>query len=191
MHRPTWMDARICDYGTLSSPVTTLSRVVAQNCAGVPKTSAGLVMYRIRDGVLEMLLVHLGGPFWKNRDADAWFIPKGEIEPGEDTLDAARREFHEETGIEPAGPFTPLGAVKHKGGKVVHAWAFEGDCNPATIRSNTFTIEWPPRSGKLSEFPEIDRAEFFDLERARGKIHSAELELLQRLERLISARPLR
>jgi len=145
------------------------------------KKSAGLVMYRIRGGALEVLLVHLGGPFWAKKDAGAWFIPKGEIEPGEDELAAAQREFEEETGFKPSRPFIALGSVKQKGGKVVTAWAFEGDCDPAALKSNTFKMEWPPRSGKEREFPEVDRAAFFTIEAARGKMHPAEFEILERL----------
>ena len=146
------------------------------------KKSAGLVMYRIRGGALEVLLVHLGGPFWAKKDAGAWFIPKGEIEPGEDELAAAQREFEEETGFKPSRPFIALGSVKQKGGKVVTAWAFEGDCDPAALKSNTFKMEWPPRSGKEREFPEVDRAAFFTIEAAREKVHPAEFALLQRLD---------
>lgn len=139
-------------------------------------------MYRVREGKLEVLLVHLGGPFWAKKDAGAWFVPKGEVEPGEDELDAARREFKEETGLDPSDDLQPLGSVKHKSGKTVTAWAFEGDCDPAALKSNTFTIEWPPRSGKQREFPEIDRAAFFTIEAARAKIHPAELDFLERLD---------
>jgi len=147
----------------------------------MPKKSAGLAMYRIRSGALEILLVHLGGPFWAKKDAGAWFIPKGEIAPGEDELSAAQREFHEETGFQPSGPFIPLGTVKHKSGKTVTAWAFEGDCDPSAVKSNTFKMEWPPRSGKQQEFPEVDRAAFFTLEAAREKMHPAEFEFFARL----------
>jgi predicted NUDIX family NTP pyrophosphohydrolase len=147
------------------------------------KTSAGLVMYRIRNGLLEVLLVHPGGPFWVKKDDGAWFVPKGEVEPGEDEMAAAKREFVEETGIvPPEGPFIPLGRVKHKSGKVVVAWAFAGDCDPGAIRSNTFAMEWPPRSGRQQEFPEVDRAAFYTVEEARVKMHPAEFELLTRLE---------
>ena len=153
------------------------------------KKSAGLVMYRIRGGALEVLLVHLGGPLWAKKDAGAWFVPKGEIEPGEDELTAARREFEEETGFKPVGPFLTLGSVRHKSGKTVTAWAFEGDCDPAALRSNTFTMEWPPRSGKHHEFPEVDRAAWFTIEAAREKIHPAEFELLDRLGRHLERGP--
>ena len=147
----------------------------------MPKTSAGLLMYRNRNGRLEVLLVHLGGPFWKNKDAGAWFIPKGEINPGEEELAAAQREFQEETGLVPAGEFLALGTVKHKSGKKVVAWAFAGDGDPAALRSNTFEVEWPPKSGKMARFPEIDRADFFTVEAAREKMHAAEFEVVIRL----------
>ena len=145
-------------------------------------------MYRVRDGKLEVLLVHLGGPFWAKKDAGAWFVPKGEVEPGEDELGAAKREFKEETGFDPGDELQPLGSVKHKSGKTVTAWAFEGDCDPAALKSNTFTIEWPPRSGKQREFPEIDRADFFTVDAARDKIHPAEFEFLARLDSFLSGR---
>lgn len=152
------------------------------------KKSAGLLMYRVRDGKLEVLLVHLGGPFWAKKDAGAWFVPKGEVEPGEDELEAAKREFKEETGFDPGGELQPLGSVKHKSGKTVTAWAFEDDCDPAALKSNTFTIEWPPHSGKQREFPEIDRAEFFTLDTACEKIHPAEYDFVLRLQSLHSVR---
>lgn len=142
------------------------------------KTSAGLLMYRRHGGHLEVLLVHPGGPFWRHRDAGAWSIPKGELDDAEDPLEAARREFEEETGLRPEGPFLELPAVRQKAGKVVHAWAFEGDWDPARLRSNTFEIEWPPKSGKTAEFPEVDRAEFFDLATAREKINAGQAPLL-------------
>lgn len=141
-------------------------------------------MHRTRSDQLEVLLVHLGGPFWARKDKGAWFIAKGEIEGDENALHAARREFQEETGIEPRGEFVPLGVVKHKGGKIVQAWAFEGDCDPASIQSNTFTIEWPPRSGRQQTFPEIDRAQFFSVVQAREKMHPAEFEFVERLEKI-------
>jgi predicted NUDIX family NTP pyrophosphohydrolase len=147
----------------------------------LPKTSAGLLMYRKRNGALEVILVHLGGPFWKNKDAGAWFIPKGEINPGEEELAAAQREFREETGLIAAREFLPLGVVKHKSGKKVVAWAFAGDCDPTAIKSNTFEMEWPPKSGRMARFPEIDRADFFTMEAAREKMHAAEFEFVTRL----------
>ena len=151
------------------------------------KSSAGLLLYRLRSGALEILLVHLGGPFWKKKDRGAWFLPKGEIEAGEDELAAAQREFFEETGLQPHGPFLPLGTVRQKNGKKVTAWAFQGDWDPALLRSNTFRMEWPPRSKKFAEFPEIDRASFFTFEAAREKMHEAEFEFLLRLK-LLAAR---
>jgi predicted NUDIX family NTP pyrophosphohydrolase len=144
--------------------------------------SAGLLMYRKRGAKLEVLLVHPGGPFWQNKDDGVWSIPKGEVAEGEDLLDAAKREFAEETGFTPAGQFIPLKAVKQKSGKIVHAWAVEGDLNTAAIRSNSFTMEWPPKSGKLAEFPEVDRAEFFDLETAKKKINPAQAAFVTELE---------
>ena len=145
------------------------------------KESAGLLMFRKRPGELEFLLVHPGGPFWKNKDAGAWTIPKGEIAPGEDALATAKREFEEELGLKAEGSFIELKPIKQKGGKVVKAWAFEGDCDPGQVKSNTFTMEWPPRSGKMTEFPEVDRAEFFNLEKAKEKINEAQIPLLEEL----------
>src|SRR6059036_3245168 len=127
------------------------------------KTSAGLLMFRLRDGEPEVLLVHPGGPFWAKKDEGAWSIPKGEFEAGEDPLEASRRELEEETGIVARGTFVPLGSARQKSGKLVHAWALEQDADAASIRSNTFTLEWPPRSGHMREFPEVDRAAWFDL----------------------------
>ena len=149
------------------------------------KTSAGLLMYHIQGGTIEVLLVHPGGPFWRKKDEGAWSIPKGEVESGEELLATARREFHEELGLEAAGNFIPLTPIRQKGGKVVHAWAFEGDCDPASIRGNTFTMEWPPKSGRAMEFPEVDEAAFFDLKAARRKINPAQAALLDQLDRLL------
>jgi predicted NUDIX family NTP pyrophosphohydrolase len=148
----------------------------------MPKTIAGLLMYRVADDGLEVLLVHPGGPFWKNKDEKAWSIPKGEAEPGEDLLAVAQPEFEEELGFKPTSEFTELMPIKQKGGKVVHAWAFEGDCDPSATTSNTFTMEWPPKSGRQVEFPEVDRTEFFDLETAKRKINSGQEGLLEELE---------
>jgi len=150
----------------------------------MPRLSAGLLMYRIKGGVLQVLLAHPGGPYFANKDDGAWTIPKGEPVTDEDLLVTARREFEEETGITPTGPFVPLKPIKQKGGKIVHAWAFEGDCNPVTIKSNTFTMEWPPKSGKQQEFPEIDRAEWFDLTAARTKIKAGQEGLIEEFEAL-------
>jgi predicted NUDIX family NTP pyrophosphohydrolase len=145
-------------------------------------TSAGLLMYRQAADGLQVLLAHPGGPFWHNKDEGAWTLPKGEYESAEDALSAARREFAEETGIEASGPFLPLGEVKQKSGKRVLAWAFRGDCDPASLRSNTFELEWPPRSGKRQSFPEVDRAQWFALHEARVKILPVQRELLDRLD---------
>ncbi len=142
------------------------------------KLSAGLLMYRRRKDQVEVLLVHPGGPFFKNKDDGAWTIPKGEPAEDENLLAAAIREFTEETGFVSQPPFHPLEPIRQKGGKVVHAWAFVGDCDPAAIQCNTFTLEWPPRSGRLATFPEIDRAAFFDLPTARRKINPAQTPLL-------------
>ena len=147
----------------------------------MPKTSAGLLMYRKRGDRVQVLLVHPGGPFWKNKDLGAWSIPKGEAVEGEDLLAVARREFEEELGWAPQGQFISLGSIRQKGGKTVHVWCFEGDCDPAKIHSNTFEMEWPPKSGKWVQFPEVDRAEWFDLSEARQKINPAQMELLERL----------
>ena len=145
------------------------------------KQSAGLLVYRrVRDGI-EVLLVHPGGPFWKNKDDGAWSIPKGEFDNSEDALAAAKREFLEEMGLVIDGDFRPLANVQLKSGKRVHAWAVEADCDVSTVRGNTFSMEWPPKSGRVQEFPEIDGAEWFSLERARTKIHSGQARLLDEL----------
>jgi predicted NUDIX family NTP pyrophosphohydrolase len=150
----------------------------------MPKESAGLLMYRVRDGELEFLLAHPGGPFWQNKDAGVWTLPKGELQPGEDPLAAAQREFEEELGFKPAGDFTPLNPIKQKSGKLVRAWAFEGDCEPNSIRSNTCMIEWPPHAGRELEIPEVDRVAFFNLEQAKQKINPAQVPLLEEAARL-------
>ncbi|NUQ66378.1 MAG: NUDIX domain-containing protein [Pirellulales bacterium] len=151
----------------------------------MPRTSAGLLMYRLCGAAAEYLLVHPGGPFWKNKDEGAWSIPKGEPLPGEDLLDCAQREFEEELGIKPHGPYTRLEPIQQKGGKIVHAWAFQGDCDPSAIRSNTFTVEWPSRSGRFRTFPEVDRAAFFGPEAAKKKIIPAQADLLDQLAGLL------
>lgn len=147
----------------------------------MPKVSAGILLYRRRGGTLEVLLVHPGGPFWRNKDLGAWSIPKGKAEPGEDLLAVARREFEEETGVQVEGPFTDLGEVRQRKGKVVYGWAVEGDLDVAAIRSNTFAMEWPPRSGRMQEFPEVDRAAFFGIEEARRKMNPGQVGLLDLL----------
>lgn len=147
--------------------------------------SAGLLLFRKTPSGLEVFLAHPGGPFWQARDAGAWTIPKGMIDPGEAPLEAARREFQEETGVVPSGPFHSLGAVKQKGGKVVHAWAWEGDADPEAVRSNTATMEWPRGSGRSLTFPEVDRCAWFALPEAREKINPAQGELLDRLIRTV------
>lgn len=150
------------------------------------KQSAGILLYRMR-GELEVLLVHPGGPFWSKKDDGAWFIPKGELGEGEAPLDAAVREFAEELGSPPpAGELRSLGSVKNKSGKLIHAWALEGDFDVANLRSNTFSVEWPPRSGKQAQFPEVDRAGFFGIAAALLKMHVAEQPLLERLGQLLT-----
>lgn len=151
----------------------------------MPRTSAGLLLYRRLGGELEVFLVHPGGPFWKSRDLGAWSIPKGEYEAGEDPLAAARREFEEETGFAPPSGAHSLESVKQPGGKIVHAWAAEGDCDPACIESNTFRVELPKGSGKWRSYPEIDRAGWFPLDEARQKILAGQLPFLDRLERFM------
>ncbi len=153
----------------------------------MPRISAGLLMYRIREGAVQVLLAHPGGPFFRKKDEGAWSIPKGEPEPGEDLLLTAQREFEEETGRKPTGPFLPLQPIQQKGGKIVHAWAFQGDCDPTTLTSNTFTMEWPPHSGQQREFPECDRAEFFDVETAKRKIKAGQEGLIEELESRLQA----
>jgi predicted NUDIX family NTP pyrophosphohydrolase len=145
------------------------------------RESAGLLMFRRRDPDVEVLLGHPGGPYWTTRHEGAWSIPKGGILPGEDPLAGAIREFNEETGFTPAGPFTPLGSIVQRSGKIVHAWAFEGDCDPSQIVSITTQTEWPPRSRRLIEIPELDRVAFFSIADARVVINVAQAELLQRL----------
>ena len=146
------------------------------------RKSAGILLYRRSGDELEVLLVHPGGPFWASKDAGAWSLPKGEYEDGDDALAAALREFEEETGTAPPpGPLTDLGSVKQRSGKVVSAWAAEGDLDAEAIRSNTFAMEWPPRSGRMQDFPEIDRAAWFGLEEARERINPAQAAFLDRL----------
>jgi predicted NUDIX family NTP pyrophosphohydrolase len=152
------------------------------------RTSAGILLYRWREGELEVFLVHPGGPFWARKDAGAWSIPKGEFAPDEDPLAAARREFAEETGLAVDGEFRALRPIRQAGGKVVHAFAIEGEVDPGAIRSNSFTIEWPPRSGRLRAFPEVDRAGWFALAEAQQKILKSQLGMLEQLALLQSRR---
>lgn len=138
-------------------------------------------MFRGHESNLQVFLVHPGGPFWKKKDVGAWSIPKGEYEEGEGPLEAAKREFEEETGIQAHGEFISLGQAKQSGGKVISAWAFEGDCSTAEVRSNRFSMEWPPKSGHEQEFPEVDRAEWFSLSEARTRILKGQVVFLNRL----------
>lgn len=152
----------------------------------MPAYSAGILLYRLQNNELQVFLVHPGGPFWKNKDEGAWSVPKGEYAAGDNPLDAAKREFYEETGQNIDGQFSPLQPVKLKSGKTVNAWAVEGDIDPTEIKSNFFEIEWPPRSGKKQEFPEVDRGEWFNLDEARIKINPAQIKLIEELAAKLS-----
>jgi predicted NUDIX family NTP pyrophosphohydrolase len=151
------------------------------------KRSAGILLYRRGHRGLEFLLVHPGGPYWAGRDAGAWSVPKGEYGDDEDALEAARRELEEEIGVRPSGDFIALAPVRQRGGKVVTAWGVEGHVDPSRVSSNTFSMEWPPRSGRTREFPEVDRAEWFTLDQARTKINRAQLPLLEELRQKLEA----
>ncbi len=153
----------------------------------MPKRSAGLLLYRLSDDGAAVLLVHPGGPFWAKKDLGAWSIPKGEYAAGENPLAVARREFEEETGAHPAGGFRPLGEVTQPRRKLVSAWAVAGDFDPATLVSNTFELEWPPRSGRKARFPEVDRAQWFSLDEAREKILTGQRGFIDRLRELLAA----
>jgi len=157
----------------------------------VPRTSAGILLHRRADGGgVEVLLGHMGGPFWARKDAGAWSIPKGEYSAGEDPFEAAQREFLEELGSPvPASSFLPLGEVRQSGGKVLTVWAAEGDLDVTTAVSNTFTLQWPPRSGRMQEFPEIDRAAWVPVERARELVVKGQVPLLDRLLEQLNASP--
>jgi predicted NUDIX family NTP pyrophosphohydrolase len=162
-------------------------RAYRQPMTKVSKRSAGLLMYRKRRCEIEVFLVHPGGPFWAKKDQGVWTIPKGEYDADEEPLAAARREFQEETGFIPNGTFIELGSVRQKGGKVVIAWAVEGDCDPAQLTSNTCQIEWPPRSGKCLEIPEIDRGSWFSSQSARTYMKPEQVPFLETLEsRIVS-----
>ena len=151
------------------------------------RTSAGILLWRERQGRLEVLLGHPGGPYFAGKDADHWTVLKGEVQPGEDLLEVARREFEEETGHQPPeGATIDLGDIRQKSGKRVLAWALRGDLDPETAQSNTFEMEWPPQSGRVREFPEIDRVAWFDLDEARVKIKAAQVPFLDRLEREVA-----
>jgi len=154
----------------------------------IPKQSAGLLMFRRRSTELEVFLVHPGGPYWSKKDEGAWTLPKGEYEAGEEPLAAAQREFREETGFDAHEPLIALGSVRQKSGKVVLAWAFEGDCNPAQLVSNTCKIEWPPRSGKRIDIPEVDRGAWFSRTQAAKSIRQEQYSLLLRLEQELDRR---
>jgi predicted NUDIX family NTP pyrophosphohydrolase len=146
------------------------------------KTSAGVLLYRRAGKSLEVFLVHPGGPFWAKKDDGAWSIPKGELAEDEDPLEAAKREFEEETGFPLKGKLEALEPIKQAGGKIVYAWTIEGEIEQSAIRSNMFSLEWPPHSGKKQEFPEVDRASWFDLETGRRKILKSQLPLLEQLQ---------
>jgi predicted NUDIX family NTP pyrophosphohydrolase len=148
----------------------------------LPRRSAGLLLFRRRNDGLEVFLAHPGGPFWAKKDLGAWTIPKGEYEPDEEPLSAARREFEEETGFKVAGEFIGLGAVTQRSGKIVSAWAIEGDCDPASLVSNFCEVEWPPRSHRMIQVPEVDRGSWYSLDEARDKIFTAQIPFLDRLE---------
>ncbi|MBI5605676.1 MAG: NUDIX domain-containing protein [Deltaproteobacteria bacterium] len=145
------------------------------------RQSAGLLMYRLRDQGLEVFLVHPGGPYWAGKDEGAWSIPKGEFDENEDPLEAAKREFFEETGMTAGGIFKPLSRLKQPGGKWIAAWAFEGDGDPSLIKSNLFTIEWPPHSGRRADFPEIDRAAWFGVAEALRKLNKGQAGFIKEL----------
>ncbi len=144
-------------------------------------------MYRRRAGILEVFLVHPGGPFWEKKDEGSWSIPKGEYEPEENPLEVAKREFQEETSFQALGEFIPLNPRKQPSGKIISAWALEGDCDASAIKSNTFSLEWPPRSGRQKEFPEVDRACWFTLEVAREKISKGQLGFLDELSQILES----
>jgi predicted NUDIX family NTP pyrophosphohydrolase len=151
------------------------------------KKTAGLLLYRIRDSAVEVFLVHPGGPFWAKKDEGAWSIPKGEFADDEQPLSAATREFQEETGFSMEGNFMALAPLKQRSGKLVYAWALEGDCDAGAIKSNLFSMEWPPRSGKRQEYPEVDRASWFTLESAKRKIVLGQIAFLEELQQMLDS----
>ena len=152
------------------------------------KLSAGILLYRIRSSLPEVFLVHPGGPFWANKDAGAWSLPKGEFDEGADALEAARREFFEETGSPVEGTLVALTPLKQRSGKLVYAWMVEGDLEAACLRSNMFSMEWPPRSGKQTEFPEVDKGAWFGLPEAREKILAGQRSFLDEMEKILASR---
>ena len=154
------------------------------------RRSAGILLWRRRDGVLEVMLVHPGGPLWSKKDEGAWSIPKGEFEPGESAEAVAMREFREETGFGCEGELVALAPVRQPGGKLVLAFALEGDCDAGAARSNLFSMEWPPRSGRMREFPEVDRAAWFGIDEARRRIMPGQLPLIEEFERMLDERSL-
>lgn len=152
------------------------------------KTSAGLLMFRRQEGRLELLVAHPGGPYFRRRHESSWTIPKGMVDDGESLLEAAQREFREETGFEPeADSYLPLGEIKQRSGKRVHAWAFEGDCDPSRFESVAFELEWPPRSGKIVEFPEVDQVRFVDPDEARRLLNKSQVAFVDRLLEVLDA----
>lgn len=153
------------------------------------KTSAGILLYRVRQQNLEVFLVHPGGPFWAKKDDGAWSIPKGEFEDGADALETAKREYHEETGSQITGELRALTPLKQPSGKLVHAWVVQGDIDPLTIKSNTFSMEWPPHSGKQQEFPEIDRGAWFEIQAAHKKLLPGQRPFLDQLQALLGVKP--
>ena len=153
------------------------------------KQSAGVLMYRRRGSEVEVFLIHPGGPFWVRKDDGAWSIPKGEFTAEEPSLDAAKREFQEETGFPISGDFLPLEPIRQASGKIVYAWVIEGDCDATAVKSNTFEMEWPPRSGQMKSFPEVDRAGWFTLEQAETKMLKSQRPLLDQFRRLIKDQP--
>jgi predicted NUDIX family NTP pyrophosphohydrolase len=153
----------------------------------MPKQSAGILIYRRRPAGIEVFLVHPGGPFWQHKDAGAWSIPKGEFAADEDPLATARRELREETGLVVDGPFVPLEPIRQRGGKIVHAWIVEADVEPAQVKSNTFSVEWPRGTGKLRSYPEVDRAEWFSLDEAAKKLLTSQRPLLDQLQAAVGS----
>ena len=152
----------------------------------MPKQSAGLLLFRVVAGNLEVLLVHPGGPFWAKKDDGSWSIPKGELSEGEDLFEAAIREFKEELGSSVTGKAIPLKPLRQPSGKIIYAWGVNGDFDTTTLKSNTFSMEWPPKSGQQREFPEVDRAAWFEIEEAKRKIHQGQVPLMEELERMVS-----